>query len=985
MRDLRTSLQSKGPHALFSLLAFFLAGQPGKALDTDKDLTQCRLETWTAKDGLPARTIEAMTQTPDGYLWLATHGGLVRFDGVNFKTFSSANTPGLVHNTILSIAVDAKGTLWLGTDWDGFGKFENGRYTRVQVDPKHPETGWSEYRTLYLSKAGEMWAGGSGSYALVQMKNRKPVSNDEKSADNGILEDRQGNLWIANGQGLTRRNAKGVWLPRHKDKPNLTCLCLDREGSVWAGSRTEGLYRYKDGKFRLFTTKDGLSSNVVQALHCDRQGNLWVGTHLGLNRFLNGKFTSFHRGDGLFSENVTAILEDRESSLWVASGSALNRFTNTALTPLQVSDSTGLASLIWSSPAKDGGIWICTTIGVMKYKNGQMQRVTFNEKRKAYERVNQVFESSDGALWLNLDSTTILRVYRGKTTVIAQNIHFEQMVEDAQGVIGLTNSSVTRFSADGKNTKLRQDEIGFTFKAICDRNGTVWIGCTKGFAKIEKNRVVTVDLKMKQETHVLGITEDSERGLWLSTDRGLMRYRDGRFTVYGKPQGLPDENLFEIQEDGQKRLWVGGRFGIFCVRKADLDALDGKKIDRVNVTLYSGSDGIRSFPYLGSTLKKSNGELWFGGESSLTRVQPDKMTTNPLPPNVLIEQVKNDNNALPPASHLSIEPGIRNTEIAYTGLSLAAPEKMRFRYQLTGYDPNWVEAGNRRSAYYTNLPPGDYTFQVQACNNDGVWNRGGAILSVKVKPHFYQTAGFRVGSVFAIFGTGGLLLHLRLRRFKKIHHLLETRVAQRTAELLQSKHELEDTLEELHASKEELELANARLEALATTDGMTELANHRAFQERLQIETRPQGQTKRMALLLLDVDHFKQYNDAFGHPAGDEALRIVGRIIRENVRKGDFPARYGGEEFAALLPQSSPEGATMVAERIREAIAAHPFPHRAVTVSIGVAFWSTEKQESKSLVQRADDALYRAKRGGRNRISFEEDAEEDPASLPKAA
>ena len=209
---------------------------PVKALDTDKDLTQCRLETWTAKDGLPARDIEAITQTPDGYLWLATHAGLVRFDGVNFKIFNSTNTPGLAHNTVLTVGVDAKGALWAGTDWDGFGTLANGKFNRVQVDPKKKETSWSAYQAFYLSKSGEMWAGGYGTYSVVRNVATKPVVVPEIAGARAMGEDHQGNLWIVDvGTGLYRRSVKGVWTHDKAKGGSHFALCrregdgLDRE------------------------------------------------------------------------------------------------------------------------------------------------------------------------------------------------------------------------------------------------------------------------------------------------------------------------------------------------------------------------------------------------------------------------------------------------------------------------------------------------------------------------------------------------------------------------------------------------------------------------------------------------------------------------------------------------------------------------------------------------------------------------------------
>ncbi len=371
---------------------------------------------------------------------------------------------------------------------------------------------------------------------------------------------------------------------------------------------------------------------------------------------------------------------------------------------------------------------------------------------------------------------------------------------------------------------------------------------------------------------------------------------------------------------------------------------------------------FRRFPLSQTALKTDDGRLWFRGDTGMTIVDPKRLRCNTLAPHVIVEQITVDGMIIDANKPVRVPPGKGELAVRYTAPSLTMPERVRFRYKLEGYDHEWVAAETRRAAYYTNLPPGTYRFCVMACNNDGVWNNEGVAFTFTLTPRFYQTNWFRLAAVIGLAVVVAGLARVRMRGLKRANRLLEQRIADRTAQLTRANHELK-------ASHEEMEAANARLLALATTDGMTMLANHRAFQDRLraavgdaQVSGRP------MTMLLADVDHFKQYNDSYGHPAGDEVLRIVARLLRENTRPGDCVARYGGEEFAVLLPDTDVATALEIAERLRASVSMYEFPCRRVTLSIGVALPDADELCPAGLVESADKALYGAKRAGRNRV-----------------
>ncbi len=945
-----------GIAASLSVLAVALAACPARALDPGKALNQCRLDTWTTRDGLPPRDIEAIAQTPDGYLWLATRAGLVRFDGVSFKLYNSRNTVGFKRDMVRSLAVTRAGELWLGTDGGGFGRFQNGRFY-----PEHlgKQDGiWYEIRAIYQAQDESLWFGGLGGPHLFQRNNGvlKEIT-DQFQGVVGIAEDRQNNLWFAvNYTGLVLRRRDGTFrvfdTPEYIPSKMLSCLCLGPDGSLWVGTEDSGLVRCKDGRFTRYTTQDGLSSNEIHALYTDRQGNLWIGTRDGLDRWVNGTFRTFRKADGLADSIVGAILEDREGNLWVGSGAGLNCFHNTKLTPFELPTSKGPAAIRTMCQTPDGSFWFATDDGLKRLCQGRI--TTFTTKEGLLNNnIQTVWVGPDNRPWL-LDSDDNLIRYDGHAfRVILRKAPVYTGSCDKQGLVLFDWTGIHRLK-NGRLVSLPlKQETGFLFMTYCDRQGTLWLASTVGLGQIKDGKYRVFHDGLPRETHVLAIDGDAQGTLWLGTDKGLARFRDGHIILYTLRQGLPDDNLYQLLEDRHGTLWIGGNRGIFTVSTQDLDRLDQGRLKTLPTTLYDAEDGIRRFPVGGSAFKAQDGTLWFKGDMGITIVDPDHIPTNPLPPPTRIEQVEVDHYLLDPNGSNQLPPGRGKLEIHYTGLSFVSPEQVRFRYKLEGFDKDWVEAGTRRTAYYTNLPPGDYCFRVLACNNEGVWNKTGASVRFTLAPHFYQTAWFRVLCLLTVVLLGGTTYGWRVRRLNRRNRELEARVLERTAALRE---------------------ANARLEALATTDGMTGLANHRAFQERLRQEMAHAQESKTpLTLLLLDVDHFKEYNDTYGHPAGDDVLRRVAALIRQSIRTADFPARYGGEEFAVLLPSADAAMAREVAERIRVTIAGTPFPARRITISLGACSYGVGSEEAETLVLRADQALYVAKRDGRNCVRFAND------------
>jgi diguanylate cyclase (GGDEF)-like protein len=963
-----------------------------RALDLDKSLGQCRLDIWTQRDGLPSRHIESLAQTSDGFIWMATRGGVIRFDGTTFQTFNHQNTSSFFRDMALSVAAGPGGEPWIGTDGGGCGPLREGAFHPISMAAG--KTLWSKQNVLYTAKDGSIWLAGEGQFPLIHVDHEHVQVFPEKSAIGasaegccGLTEDRTGRLWMLSWAGLQVREPNGQFRVVQKCA-DPTALVATPDGGLWIGTK-HGLLRLYNDHIRKYGVRDGLSSDEIRSLCIDHDGNLWIGTAAGLARLANGKFTTFGVADGLADASVGPIMEDREGSLWVATDSALNRFTHTKLTPIDLcSGKGGTPQAMAPTEAPDGSVWFATTHGLFRVHGYEPAQYGVRQGLP-FEDVQAVAAGADSTLFLLNSVGDLYHYASGHTSVVAKGCSLHSLARDSAGLIALTKDGAVCRLDHGRLRKITKlPGAPWIFSLYVDSHDVLWLASTIGLLRIQGGHVEVIHKGLPDDTHVLSVAEGSSGDMWLGTDKGLGRFRNGRCRVYSISEGLPDDNIYVVQEDGEGNVWAGGTRGLFTLRLAHVDAFDSGLIHHLETTLYDGGDGIRNFPVLAQQLRGRDGRLWFTGDKGVTVVDPRHIRKNLVVPNVLIEQASGDDLPLRVRAGESLAPGTKKLEFRYTCLSLAAPERVRFQYRLVGYDKNWVDAGTRRTAYYTNLPAGRYRFEVTACNNDGVWNPIAANYTFTLEPHFYQTGWFIGLCILTVLALIWGAVYIRMGQFRKRNRELERRVTLRTAqfhtsvqELHESKRMLEDANSELQSSREELvaynqeltaindemEAANARLEALATTDGMTAIANHRAFQDQMRVDlARAARDTTCTTLLLCDVDHFKQYNDSYGHPAGDEVLRQVARLLKERVREGDFVARYGGEEFAVILPNTGAEEALEVAERLRAAIYGTTFPLREITISIGASVPMIGAVAPHSLVESADQALYAAKHSGRN-------------------
>lgn len=931
-------------------------------LDPDKAITQLVHDVWGTKQGLPSKRVQAIAQTPDGYLWIGTLAGLARFDGIRFTVFPSSLYPALGNDDIRALYVDRDGALWIGTYGGGLTRLVGGKFKRYTI--KDGLAHDIVYRVMQ-GRDGTLWIGTGGGVSRFAGGTCTNLTKADGLGANmvlALLQDREGAIWIGTyGGGLSRyrdgkidatyRAADGlgselvidlheaadgaVWASSYggglvrltggrverivaangTPHERSTSMREDSSGSLWFGSYGGGLHRLAGGRISTITKAQGLSEDVIRALFQDREGSLWVGTLGGLDRLRNGKVTHHSTLEGLSHDRTFAVQEDANRTLWIASeGGGLDRVAAGRITNYSTAD--GLASNNAVSLAIDraGDLWIGTVDAGISVKRGE-RFVNYGVEQGIRGLVFALEPDASGGMWIGT-STGLGHMRDGKFTLV-------------------------RSSEGSAEQSIRSLHL--------DRHGALWIGTNGGgLSRYAGGRFETYTTEDGLSGNlVYAIHEDAKGTLWFGTkDGGLARFKDGRFFGFAGPGGLGSDAILAIVEHAGE-LWMTHPNRLVRVAKSQLDAFASGETRRVDAVAYDEADGVRGEFSGGSQpagYRRADGKLWFASDAGAVAVDPDSIATNRLAPPVRIEQIlrggeRLDISAGAAAPAVELRPGSSNFEFQYTALSLVAADQLRFKYRLLGFDEDWVDAQNRRTAYYTNIPPGSFRFEVVASNNDGVWNTRGDSFAFRVHPEFYRTSWFYAlcGALLLIAAYG--VYRLRVQALRARARSLAHTVEERT-------HQLTERNQELDGLSHQLAAANEVLQKISIEDALTGLANRRRFDEKLEEEwQRARRAGEPLSAVMIDIDEFKAFNDRYGHLQGDECLRrVASELMQGAARPGDLVARYGGEEFVVLLPDTDAAGALAVAERLRRAVEslaiAHQFTSgvlKVVTISAGVA------------------------------------------------
>ena len=742
-----------------ALLVLALAGAASRAARAAEpagppDAAPLGHRAWTAESGLPQNSVQAILQTSDGFLWIATQSGLARFDGIRFQVFEPATAPGLPDLDVRSLAQSSDGTLWIGT-FSGLTSYREGVFRPAAPAGKED----SPVFALKTAPDGSVW--GSVEGGVLRIAASAPPAAVAAGVEPGVriralAWDSGGHLLLGTGEGLRRlRSEEALGAPALPDSAGwVTAILADADGTVWVGTST-GLYRASAGKTARPAEEQGFAGNPIRALLRSRSGDLWVGTRAGLFRLRRQGRGRFEKAEALGDESILSLFEDREGSIWAgAERSGLHRLKEDRVA--LYGKRQGLSDeFVWTLFTDSRGrLWAGTDDGLLARRDPGAGRFTVVESLGA--RILAIAEDSRGALLVATSGRGLLRIdgngaktrWTSRDGLGTDSITALLPEKDGGLWVGTAGAGLRRWNGKQFEPAAPPGALPYPFirALVPDRNGGVWIASYEWGAGLLRGGKLTPYHRTDglAQDAILCMIADSRGTVWAGTGAGLSRYRDGTWTTWRRADGLLDEQIAAILDDRRGNLWMStNRGGLFKVSMAELDASAGSAARPIHPVSFGSPDGPRSGEGSNGApgaVATPDGRLWFAMSRGVASIDPERLPKNPVPPAVAIESILADGKALGDGSRAPSGHGA--LEVHYTGLSFRMPEQVRFRYRLNGFEKAWTEAGTRRTAYYTNLPPGKFTFEVLAVNEDGVASERPASRSFALTPHFTQTPWF---------------------------------------------------------------------------------------------------------------------------------------------------------------------------------------------------------------------------------------------------
>ncbi|MCP4658144.1 MAG: hypothetical protein GY856_22260 [bacterium] len=746
---------------------------------------------WQHEEGLPQISVIALAQDGDGYLWLGTLEGLVRFDGLGFTVFNRSNTPQLRSNIVTAIAPDGDGSLWVGTR-EGLARWQDGRLT--DYTPEEAPT--FDVQLLHLDRRGRLWVGTR--HGLHRFDGDRFITYTTRDGliHNfvwAIQDDRQGNLWIGTQGGLSRLRDGTFTSYTIRDgltHDHVRALYEDRRGRLWIGT-TEGIQRLEQGRFITSTPGSGPARPTVRLFYEDHHGDLWIGALGGLYRLTRDVFTFYGKEAGLPDNRVRAVLEDREGSLWIGTRlGGLCRLRERRIT--HFGSAEGLPSdVVWAiRQDRAGNVWLGTDGGLARIApDGGVITYTTRDGLPSNE-VWSLFEDRRGTLWVGTCAHGLARLRDGefRVTPIAEGpgeACVTCILEDRAGNLWLGTDSAGLHRLGNEELRTYTVRDGLPSNGIRDLyedpQGILRIATADGLTRYENGVFTTIGSRHGlAHPSLASLYGDREGILWIGTwGGGLSRFRDGELADFSIQDGLFDELVHQVLEDSRERLWMSSNRGIFNVGKQELDDYAAGRTSGITSASYGRSDGMRSNECNGrgdpAGWRTRDGKLWFPTIKGAAIVDADRIERNAVPPNVVIEEVLIDKQPTDPDRRAVLPAGTTVFEFRYVALSFLAPEKIRYQYMLEDFDDDWQDAGTRRLVHYTNLNPGSYRFRVIAANSDGVWNESGDSFEFYLRPAVYQTWYFYLAcfAAVALLGQGAHRYRVRqlVRHNEELHRM----------------------------------------------------------------------------------------------------------------------------------------------------------------------------------------------------------------------
>jgi ligand-binding sensor domain-containing protein/signal transduction histidine kinase len=804
---------------------------PAKAIDPARMLSQYMREQWGSEKGFTGGAVTAIAQTTDGYLWIGTEKGLVRFDGLNFRLYQQAVPTSLAIGAVQALAADAQGNLWVVLQSTKILRYHDGKFEGGREEAEFGITSVSKRddgTILFSSLSLGTLAYHSGKFEMLTTQTPETSGAGSGNSD---AQDTQSSRFSW---------ATGV-VPHRYAEPNsaVSSMAETRDGRVWLGTRDRGLFYLEDGQIAAVPNDLGVKKiNCLLAV----DNELWVGTDEGLFRWDGTKINSLKVPSSLRHTRVLSMIRDRDANLWVGASSGLIRVNDEGVS-VDTGNSFGNGAVSALFEDREGNLWVGGSRGIERLRDSAFVTYTLADQESA----------SNGPIYVDEEQRVWFAPYEGglhwlkgeKSGKVTQEQLDRDVVYSIAGNgkdlwIGRQQGGLTHLQYTGETlqTKTYTEANGLAQNSVYavyeSRDGTVWAGTLSGgVSEIKNGRFTNYTFANGLTSNtVASITETPDGTMWFATPKGVNALKEGHWKVFGASEGLPSENINCLQSDSMGVLWIGTASGLAYLKDGHVQVASGtlaalqeqimgvaedrkgwlwistsnhvlrvkrdkllsNSLTETDVREYGLEDGLHGLEGIKrqqSVFADGQGKVWFSMNRGLSEVDPARAINNSAPALVQISGVSADGSTISLQEPVRLAGVRRRITLSYAALSLAVPERVRYRYQLDGFDRDWSEPVTTREAVYTNLGPGIYHFHVVACNSEGMWNKEAATLEFRILPAYYQTSWFLL-VCFLIAGFLGLAVYRW--RVRQMADRLDLQFKERLSERTRIAGELHDTL-----------------------------------------------------------------------------------------------------------------------------------------------------------------------------------------------
>ena len=765
-------------------------------------------------------------------MWLSTSKGLVSFDGMQFRLTPITGGDGMDGKVINSLTRRQDGGLWFGLHYGSFGYFHGGQFHSIQRE----EWGGSlvTVRVVQPASDGSLLVGGSGLGGRLRKSGEFVPLLPTPDADIfALFEDSQNRIWMGTaGDGLfywQHGRLQTFPDPTLKDSV-ISAVTVDQQGNIWVGTGN-GLHCY-DANFESIPVT-GIETAQPKALLVDRHGVLWVGSGSGgLIRHKNGVFSTLQQSDGLASNRILSLAESDDGSLWIGTEDGISQLLDVKFPSFTTAQGLVSNSTLAVAASPQGGLWAGTPNGASYFHQGRFENFGFNGGDGFHSRwIKRIFAAGNGDVYFIGARQNVDRFRDGRVVKTWNNDVWPRAVaEDAHGILVALGSDLMRLEDDELVPFRLADGSPVSLLWIRDmlvaRDDSIWLAAIEGVFRIKDGIIRNLcHANNVFETSFHSLHQAADGAVWAAQITGIARFKDDLMSSINHEQGLHENFVYAMVEDKLGNFWLDSNRGIFRISSSELNAVADGTAPQLHCTVYEGEGSVKTTDkaqedYFGCLT--ADGRVWFPSSKGVIMIDPASVSYDSAPPAVSIERVRVNGREFSPQDVPELKPGAGNLEFHYVALDFSEPESIRYRYRLDGYESEWVEAGGRRSAFYTNLKPGQYEFQVQASSVDGVWNTTGTRYSLVLPHRFHETVFFRATSALALIGLGAFIWHSQnLRRSKarlqQEQMMLESKVRERTSELTAE-------IEERKRMQLEVEHIHKQLLELSRQAGMAEVA-----------------------------------------------------------------------------------------------------------------------------------------------------------------